>query len=487
MYPVVNKRGKYLLLCIAIQCGALAYAFLAQMSTFAEILLPFIVAELLVFAVAFCMAIVPLRAMREGRIRAGAKFAIPHGFAQTRSEVVFELHNETPFVLRCCTVYADTNNQIAIPSDEIPIFNSPPHSIHTLKIPIDFLQSGLGAIHGIHLVCTDFTSCFEIVDYLEIQKTIEITIEPGSRERRTLQKFNVSKRAQNSTTALETERIRDFVPGDSPKHIAWRLSAHRDRHMLRVPQTLSWHQINFFVDVSQSMRANGRDALDQALGVVLAQAHTHTGLLSLLCYDEQVIESLAPCAPKSFIRRLQALIPSIRVRYDTAHCGLNTQQLAHNVATHLLKYNKLDFFLEHDEVDTVALSRYCKVLFGQKDSPLLAAAQTYGHSVAYSSPPYTSDALGESLRSCVQKRAEEQSIVILSSFAQSPLGANTVESLQRLHKRKIQVDMISFPCDRDNNGMQALLYTQEQKRNLALLRNLGLQVHQLPGAPKSYN
>src|SRR5207237_8379223 len=71
--------------------------------------------------------------------------------------------------------------------------------------------------------------------------------------------------------------LRDYLPGDPPKMIAWKASARRDRLMTKEFESEVPVRCTLFVDASASVRVGppGRNALARLveIGAAVAQAH----------------------------------------------------------------------------------------------------------------------------------------------------------------------------------------------------------------------
>jgi uncharacterized protein (DUF58 family) len=85
--------------------------------------------------------------------------------------------------------------------------------------------------------------------------------------------------------------LRDYLPGDPPRMIAWKVSARRDRLMTRELESEVPIRCTLFVDVSSSVRVGpaGRTALGRLVEVAAGVAQANTGerdLTGLCLFDE---------------------------------------------------------------------------------------------------------------------------------------------------------------------------------------------------------
>src|SRR5262249_31416622 len=127
--------------------------------------------------------------------------------------------------------------------------------------------------------------------------------------------------------------LRDYLPGDPPKTIAWKVSARRDRLITKVFENIVPIRCTLFVDTSNSVRVGpvGRNALTRLVEIASAVAQASVGtrdLAGLCTFDEtatsfvrparsgrhliQMLNRLADVAsltPASGEARLRALLP----------------------------------------------------------------------------------------------------------------------------------------------------------------------------------
>jgi uncharacterized protein (DUF58 family) len=106
-------------------------------------------------------------------------------------------------------------------------------------------------------------------------------------------------RLRRPGTGSELLDLRDYLPGDPPKTIAWKASARRDRLMTKVFESEIPVRCTLFVDTSNSVRVGtaGSNALARLaeIGAAVAQASTAVRDLTGLClFDEHTTRVAAP-------------------------------------------------------------------------------------------------------------------------------------------------------------------------------------------------
>jgi len=114
-------------------------------------------------------------------------------------------------------------------------------------------------------------------------------------------------------TGSELLDLRDYLPGDPPKTIAWKVSARRGRLMTKVFESEVPIRCTLFVDTSNSVRVGGvgRNPLARLTEVVAAvsQANAAARDLTGLClFDERGAQYVRPARGKRHLVRLVQLL-----------------------------------------------------------------------------------------------------------------------------------------------------------------------------------
>jgi uncharacterized protein (DUF58 family) len=92
--------------------------------------------------------------------------------------------------------------------------------------------------------------------------------------------------------------LRDYLAGDPPKTIAWKVSARRDRLITKVFESEVPVRCTLFLDTSHSVRVRppGKNALTRLVEIAAAVAQAGTGvrdLVGLCLFDEQAVATYA--------------------------------------------------------------------------------------------------------------------------------------------------------------------------------------------------
>jgi uncharacterized protein (DUF58 family) len=117
----------------------------------------------------------------------------------------------------------------------------------------------------------------------------------------------------------EFESLREYVPGDDPRHVDWRASARRGRLIVRQYQTERRHTVMIAVDTGRLMAARVGDAskLDHALNCATALARASREFadrVGLLAFDREL---RAFVRPRSGPAAIGAIVEAA-VRLNTA-------------------------------------------------------------------------------------------------------------------------------------------------------------------------
>jgi uncharacterized protein (DUF58 family) len=107
--------------------------------------------------------------------------------------------------------------------------------------------------------------------------------------------------------------LRDYMPGDPPKTIAWKVSARRDRLVTKEFESEVPVRSTLFVDTSNSVRvgARGCNALARLVEIAAAVTQANTGkrdLTGLCLFDEEHVQIIRPArTPRHLVEVLHGL------------------------------------------------------------------------------------------------------------------------------------------------------------------------------------
>ncbi len=165
-------------------------------------------------------------------------------------------------------------------------------------------------------------------------------------------------RLRRAGSGSELLDLRDYLPGDPPKTIAWKVSARRDRLITKEFESEVPLRCTLFVDTSNSVRVGppGKNALGRLLHIsaAVAQANTAARDLTGLClFDDHGVQVLRPARTARHLAQVMSrLADAASLAPSTARAPVETLlPLAHGFAQevypHLLRpeVNEVPFWL----------------------------------------------------------------------------------------------------------------------------------------------
>jgi uncharacterized protein (DUF58 family) len=165
----------------------------------------------------------------------------------------------------------------------------------------------------------------------------------------------------------EFERLRDYIPGDSYKHIDWRSTARRRKLTVRDFQQNQSQRLMFLIDCGRMMtnEVHGLSLLDHALNAMLMLSYVALNkgdAVGLLCFSDEV-HCFVP--PRGGMRQMNRLLHAsfdrfpklVESRYDLAFLYL---------AAHVRKRSLVTLFTNLiDEVNSRQVEQYLGNLAGR--------------------------------------------------------------------------------------------------------------------------
>ncbi len=168
----------------------------------------------------------------------------------------------------------------------------------------------------------------------------------------------------------ELHELRELVPGDPFKAIAWKASARRGRLMVKEVEEEIQQTRWILLDVSGTMRAGppGRRKLDYAIEVAAAaatEAEAAGDRVGLITFDARVVTHLAAHEGKSQrLRIYDALLGATEI-VDEDLTDIDEQALAELVARYVRQQDGVDFYRGHDGVDGPGLVDHVRRALGE--------------------------------------------------------------------------------------------------------------------------
>jgi len=106
---------------------------------------------------------------------------------------------------------------------------------------------------------------------------------------------------------MELRELRDYIPGDPLKTMAWRATARLQRPMVRSFEEERIERLQILLEISPEMRAGplGESPLDQAMDQINTLMEQAKGArLGLSCFDYRVYSHLPPGRGRAHLRRM---------------------------------------------------------------------------------------------------------------------------------------------------------------------------------------
>jgi uncharacterized protein (DUF58 family) len=214
---------------------------------------------------------------------------------------------------------------------------------------------GLARFEGLRVQIADFQGFFYHVAFVRsvvVYRILPVLIEggkpPPARKRDNQLPPPGIHRLRRPGSASELLDLRDYLPGDPPKTIAWKVSARRDRLITKEFESEAPIRCTLFVDVSHSVRvpsihgkALGR-LLEIAAAVLQANADVHD-LTGLCLFDDHQAKATRPDRSPAHVTQLlqtladaAALAPA-STRIEPEHVILLAYAFAREVYPQLMQ------------------------------------------------------------------------------------------------------------------------------------------------------
>jgi uncharacterized protein (DUF58 family) len=173
---------------------------------------------------------------------------------------------------------------------------------------------------GVKLRLADFQGFFYhatfihgVVEYRVLPRLVDASGRTAARKRHNLLPPPGIHRLRRAGTGSELLDLRDYMPGDPPKTIAWKVSARRDRLITKEFESEVPIRCTLFVDCSNSVRVgpSGGNALARLIDISAAvgQANSADRDLTGLClFDEQGALPLRPARGQRHLAELLNLL-----------------------------------------------------------------------------------------------------------------------------------------------------------------------------------
>ncbi len=190
----------------------------------------------------------------------------------------------------------------------------------TLEYHVRVLAAGEVTLPGVRLRLQDAQGFFLAERFINLPQTFRVLpafaaagdVQPLVKRANSLPQHGIH-RLQRSGLGSELLELREYVAGDPPKAIAWKVSARRDKLMTRQYESEVPVRMQLFVDGSMETRLGGfgRRLLDQMTYVAASVARVAISVgdpVGAMLFDERETRRLPPLTgERGFYRLLDAL------------------------------------------------------------------------------------------------------------------------------------------------------------------------------------
>ncbi len=251
-----------------------------------------------------------------GRTVAAMNFTLeaPDGPTRARSAelaVVLTLSNPGPRIREL-----RASLRVAGEPDPSPVsqLDVPAGAEGTLRFDLHFPRAGHWTIHGIELSVGGLLGLTTLQVYRPCE--LPLNVRPRRLPRGATEGL-LSKRgawrdragphiAREPGSGLELRELRDYVPGDALRIVAWKATARRGRMLVREFEEENIRRLQLLLDVGPTMRSGeiGRTGLDRAVDLCATLAEVgRYDRVGLTTFDSRVYGHLKPAAGRGHVQR----------------------------------------------------------------------------------------------------------------------------------------------------------------------------------------
>ncbi|MEZ4469009.1 MAG: DUF58 domain-containing protein [bacterium] len=190
----------------------------------------------------------------------------------------------------------------------------PARSEGALDLRLVFARAGNWHIHGIDFALAGPLGLARAQRYHPCE--LGLHVRPRRLPRRQVERLLAASGAprervglhvnQNAGSGTELRELRDYVPGDALRSMAWRATARRQRPLVRAYEEESVRRLQLLLDVGPTMRAGeaGETPLDRAVDLCATIAELSVyDRVGLTTYDQRVYGHLEAAGGRPHLQR----------------------------------------------------------------------------------------------------------------------------------------------------------------------------------------
>jgi uncharacterized protein (DUF58 family) len=297
----------------------------------------------------------------------------------------------TPFEVRCFVRHRGedplllTNVEPIIPggatlADDAPLAIAvSPASRVELSFRLVAQAAGRVVLHGLAVTLSGPLGLFQVPLYFPNPLVIKVLPQAAARVARTV-RAQTGVRVERSGASLvasgggtELKEIREMVPGDAFKQIAWKATARRGRLLVREVEQEVEETRYVVLDVSGTMRGGvlGARKLDHAIEAIAA--HVRRGLaagdqVGLLTVDGRILAHVpAADGPAQLLRVFDALLAATEV-VDEDLTDADELDVIGVVGRYLRQQDGIDFVASRTEWNVPLMLRHVQKMLAANDA-----------------------------------------------------------------------------------------------------------------------
>ncbi|MSP71648.1 MAG: DUF58 domain-containing protein [Myxococcales bacterium] len=205
-------------------------------------------------------------------------------------------------------------------------------AVGEIGLPMRLPRAGLAHVHGVGLRASDSLGLFVTARWVPLEQTLlSVPKRLGPSQTNLILraigavKDREGRHLERQTgSGLELRELREYVPGDALRSVAWKATARRQRPLVRAFEDETLRRIQVLVDMSPSMRFGppGGTPLDTAVDLIASlAAAAQPDFVGLTVYDHRVFAHLKPDVGRFHVQRLtQQLLDLFRVVDEDLTC-----------------------------------------------------------------------------------------------------------------------------------------------------------------------
>ena len=295
-----------------------------------------------------------------------------------------------------------------------------PHSTTQWRIDLAATRAGPAHVQGLQLTIAGPLGLFRFPCYRKIGRVVSVLLRSASTRSRRMgsPSRSLDSQADNPLSlprpgmSLEIRELRDHLPGDSFRHIAWKASARQGKLMVKEFEAESNRSHVYLLDISPSMRwgALGQTPLDYAIETTFHLARSAAqdkDRVGLITFDRDVYGVTRTATGPRVVRQVLAHLLELHAVVHESHTDMDPDELCMRVADFVRIQHGVDFrvdlgFPDASEPLHAALDEAAMVHFLGRE-----LRDTNGRKRAALATPPSTDPMQATIRTFCQQRGIE--------------------------------------------------------------------------------